>query len=70
MGSYAECWINSFYVRATKGDIDPSLMALFRSSNKIRIFDKNNLSVQLQQWIKRQTKRMKSASYIIVHLFY
>ena len=34
MGSYAECWVGSFYVGSTKNHIDPGLIELFRSSDK------------------------------------
>jgi hypothetical protein len=34
VGSYAECWVGSFYVGSTKNHIDPGLIELFRSSDK------------------------------------
>ena len=34
MGSYAECWLGSFYVGSTKNEIDTGLMQLVRSSDK------------------------------------
>lgn len=52
MGSYAECWIGSFYVGSTKNDIDPGLMQLFRSSDKQSISaKKGNLPFQLHRWV-------------------
>lgn len=34
MGSYAECWLESLYIGSTKNDFDPTLMELFRASDK------------------------------------
>lgn len=34
MGSYAECWLDSLYLGATKNDFDSVLMALFRPRDK------------------------------------
>lgn len=53
MGSYAECWLGSFYVGSTKNDIDPKLMTLFRASDKIVLNEKKGrLPNQLSRWIK------------------
>lgn len=41
MGSYAECWVNDFYVGASKNDIDPAIMKLFRESDRQTIHVKN-----------------------------
>jgi len=35
MGSYAEIWLGSLHVATTKNEIDPALMLLFRSSDKV-----------------------------------
>ena len=51
MGSYAECWLSSFYVGSTKDEIDPSIMLLFRSSDKNVISGtKNDFQSQLRRW--------------------
>jgi len=34
MGSDAEGWLGSFYLGSTEGQIDPSIIQLFRSSDK------------------------------------
>ena len=39
MGSYAQCWLGDFYVGSSKEDIDPSLISLFRPSDKRVISD-------------------------------
>jgi HEPN/Toprim N-terminal domain 1 len=53
MGSYAECWVSKFYVGSTKNDIDPSLMQLFRSTDKKVILSrKNTLPNQLSRWAR------------------
>lgn len=51
MGSYAECWLGSFYVGSTKNDIDPSIMQLFRSSDKkVMPQTKKDIPLQLRSW--------------------
>ncbi|NMF58079.1 HEPN/Toprim-associated domain-containing protein [Pseudanabaena yagii] len=55
MGSYAECWLNNFYVGSTwEGDVDVSLMSLFRATDKkiITVKDKSKLPNQLSRWIE------------------
>lgn len=53
MGGYAECWASKFYVGSTKNDIDPSLMQLFRASDKnIITSNKANLPNQLSRWVE------------------
>jgi HEPN/Toprim N-terminal domain 1 len=53
MGSYAECWVSKFYVGSTEDDVDPSLMQLFRSTDKKVIpSNKNNLPNQLSRWAR------------------
>lgn len=52
MGSYAECWLGSFYVGSTKNDIDVGLMQLFRSSDKNVVrAEKTHLPLQMHRWI-------------------
>lgn len=34
MGSYAECWVNDFYIGASKNDVNPEIMQLFRESDR------------------------------------
>lgn len=51
MGSYAECWLGSFYVGSTKNDVDPGLMQLFRSSDKTVVSGKRqSLPFQMRRW--------------------
>ncbi len=51
MGSYAECWLGSFYVGVTKNDIDPGLMSLFRSTDKVTLHGKKqDLPFQMRRW--------------------
>lgn len=51
MGSYAECWASNFDVDCTKNDVDPSLMRLFRATDKKVITSSNeNLPKQLIRW--------------------
>jgi hypothetical protein len=51
MGDYAECWVSKFYVGSTEDDVDPSLMQLFRSTDKKFIpSNKSNLPNQLSRW--------------------
>ncbi len=53
MGSYAECWASQFYVGSTKNDVDPSLMQLFRSTDKkVITSNKANLPNQLSRWVE------------------
>jgi hypothetical protein len=35
MGSYAQCWLDDFFVGSSKNDIDPDLISLFRPNDKI-----------------------------------
>lgn len=37
MGSYAQCWLDNLYVGSSKNDVDPNLITLFRSSDKVII---------------------------------
>jgi len=51
MGSYAECWLSSFYLGSTKGQVDPSILQLFRSSDKKVISGtKRDIPFQLHRW--------------------
>lgn len=51
MGSYAECWASNFDADCTKNDVDPSLMRLFRATDKKVITSSNeNLPKQLIRW--------------------
>lgn len=51
MGSYAECWLGSFYVGSTKNDIDVGIMQLVRSSDKNIIRGKKSqLPIQMHRW--------------------
>ena len=51
MGSYAECWLSSFYLGSTKGQVDPSILQLFRSSDKKVVFGtKGDVPFQLHRW--------------------
>jgi hypothetical protein len=53
MESYAECWIGSFYVGATKNDIDPGLISLVRASDKhIVTTNGRELPYVLRRWIR------------------
>jgi hypothetical protein len=53
MGSYAECWIGPFYVGATKSDIDPELMGLFRSTDKNVLHGmKHALPFFMRHWLE------------------
>jgi len=53
MGSYAECWASKFYVGSTKNDVDPSLMQLFRATDrKLITSKKENLPNQLSRWVE------------------
>jgi len=54
MGNFAEYWLNNFYVGSREGDIDVSLMSLFRDTDKkiITVKDKKNLPNQLSCWVK------------------
>jgi len=52
MGSYAECWLGSFYVGSSKNDIDMGIMRLFRFSDKVVSAGcKLDLSPHLLRWI-------------------
>lgn len=53
MGNFAECWVGEFYIGSTKNNIDPSIMQLFRFSDKrIVTANKSNLpnQYQLRRW--------------------
>src|SRR6266702_2653311 len=56
MGSYAECWLSTFYVGATKDQIDPGIIQLFRSSDKTMLSGtkkelmKQHIPFQLHRW--------------------
>lgn len=51
MGSYAECWVSKLYVGSSKNDVDPSLMQLFRATDKkVITSNKANLPNQLSRW--------------------
>ena len=51
--SYEGCWVNEFYIGSIKDDIDPSLMQLFRASDKqIMISSNANLPNHLREWVK------------------
>jgi hypothetical protein len=53
MGSYAECWLSSFYLGSTKGEIDPSIIRLFRSSDKNKFSGtKSQIPLQSRHWLK------------------
>ena len=47
MGSYSELRLGSFYLGSVKNDIDPSIMALFRESDK-RIVEATSAHLELQ----------------------
>ncbi|HQV92885.1 MAG TPA: HEPN/Toprim-associated domain-containing protein [Anaerolineales bacterium] len=53
MGSYAECWLSSFYVGSTRDEFDPSIMQLFRSFDK-NIFSgvKREIPTQSRRWLE------------------
>jgi hypothetical protein len=52
MGSYAECWLGTFYVGSTKGDIDPELMLLFSSADKATVRGTaRKLPFQMRRWM-------------------
>jgi hypothetical protein len=51
MGSYAECWLGSFYVGSTSDNVDPAIIDLFRSSDKQIISGtKKDVPFQLHHW--------------------
>lgn len=51
MGNYAECWLGSFYVGATKNDIDDGFMQFFRPADKHVLRGKmENLPFQMRRW--------------------
>jgi hypothetical protein len=53
MGSYAECWLGSFYIGETKNDVHPVLMALFRAGDKNIVHGKKQeLPFQLRHWLE------------------
>jgi hypothetical protein len=52
MGNYAECWLGSLYVGATKNDIDPDLMLLFRAEDKVTVQGTaGRLPFQVRRWM-------------------
>ncbi len=55
MGSYAHCWLEDFLIGSSKNDIDPSLMSLFRSSDKRVVSDPNQeIPKQLKHYQETQ----------------
>ena len=51
MGSYAECWLGSFYVGSTKNDVDPGLITLVRPRDKrVVTAQKNSLPQVVRRW--------------------
>jgi HEPN/Toprim N-terminal domain 1 len=53
MGSYAECWLGPFCVGATKNDVDPELMGLFRSTDKSVLRGKKHaLPFPMRHWLE------------------
>jgi HEPN/Toprim N-terminal domain 1 len=51
MGSYAECWLGSFYVGSTKNAVDPDLMQLYRASDKTTFQGKKReVPYHLRRW--------------------
>ena len=53
MGSYAEIWLGALHVGSTKNDFDPTLMQLFRSTDKRRHPAKaKELPFQMRQWVE------------------
>ena len=53
MGSYAECWLGPFYIGATKNDVDPELMGLFRSTDKSVLHGKKHaLPFPMRHWLE------------------
>jgi len=51
--SYDGCWVSEFYIGSIEDDIDPSLMQLFRASDKqIMISSNANLPNHLKEWVK------------------
>lgn len=55
MGSYAHCWLENFLIGSSKNDIDPSLMSLFRSSDKRIVTDPNQeIPTQLKHYQENQ----------------
>jgi hypothetical protein len=52
MGSYAQCWLDEFYVGSTKNGVDHSLMGLFRWTDKYVVVDPStSVPNQLQHWL-------------------
>ena len=53
MGSYAQCWLGNFVVGSSKNDIDPSLIHLFRSTDKKVVSDPNSkVPEQVESWVE------------------
>jgi hypothetical protein len=53
MGSYAECWLGSFYVGATKDELDPGLISLVRASDKRVVATKGgDLPFAMRRWME------------------
>ena len=54
MGSYAECWLSTFYLGSTKDQVDPSIIRLFRSTDK-KMFTgkKKDIPSHMRHWLDR-----------------
>lgn len=53
MGSDAECWLSSLYLGSTEEQIDPSIIQLFRSSDKkVVVGIKKDIPFQLHHWVE------------------
>jgi hypothetical protein len=53
MGSYAECWLSSFYLGSTRNQIDPSIIRLFRSSDKNKYTGtKDEIPLKSRRWLE------------------
>ena len=53
MGSYAECWLGDFHVGSSKYEVDPSLISLFRPSDKRMISDPRTVvPSQIERWLE------------------
>ena len=55
MGSYAECWLDSLYIRSTKNHFDSDLMRLASrpSDKRVRRCTVKNLPRPMRQWAER-----------------
>src|SRR4029077_21274237 len=53
MGSYAECWLGTFYVGSTKEYVHPGLIGLFRSGDKQIVRDKKqSMPFPMRHWLR------------------